>query len=105
MATLVFVAVGFVNTVIAGVLIAVFGSIPPRGDWALPVARVWARLVLASGVVRLRREGADRILGDRPVVFMANHESWLDIPALLATIPVQVRFLAKRWRFSVPFFG
>ncbi len=104
-ATLVFVVVGFVNTVIAGILITVIGFIPPRGDWALPIARVWARLVLASGLVRLRREGADRILRDQPVVFMANHESWLDIPALLATIPVQVRFLAKRWLFSVPFFG
>jgi 1-acyl-sn-glycerol-3-phosphate acyltransferase len=104
-ATLAFVVVGFVNTVIAGTLIAVIGLIPPRGDWALPIARVWARLVLASGLVRVRREGADRIPADRPVVFMANHESWLDLPALGATIPVQVRFLAKRWLFSVPFFG
>jgi 1-acyl-sn-glycerol-3-phosphate acyltransferase len=36
---------------------------------------------------------------------MSNHESWLDIPALLATIPVQVRFLAKKSLFSWPFFG
>ena len=36
---------------------------------------------------------------------MANHESWLDIPALLAAIPVQVRFLAKKSLFSVPFLG
>jgi 1-acyl-sn-glycerol-3-phosphate acyltransferase len=36
---------------------------------------------------------------------MSNHESWLDIPALLAAIPTQVRFLAKKSLFSIPFFG
>jgi 1-acyl-sn-glycerol-3-phosphate acyltransferase len=104
-ATLFFLVVVFVLTVIAGTLVAVVGFIPPRGDWALPLAWLWARLVLASALVRLRREGADRIPGERPVVFMANHESWLDLPALGASIPVQVRFVAKRWLFSVPFFG
>jgi len=42
---------------------------------------------------------------DTPVVFMANHESWLDIPALLVAIPGQVRFLAKKSLFAVPFLG
>ena len=39
------------------------------------------------------------------VVFMANHQSLYDIAALLATVPVPVRFLAKRSLFRLPFFG
>ena len=104
-ATVSLVVVGVVLTVIVGTLTAVVGFIPPRGNWAVPIARIWARLVLASALVRLRRERVDRVPRDGPVVFMANHESWLDIPVLLAAIPVQVRFVAKRWLFSVPFFG
>jgi len=101
----VFVAVGLINTIVSGLIGTIVGFIPPRGDWTLRGARVWARLVLIGGFIRLRAEGAERVPRDRPVVFMSNHESWLDIPALLATIPVQVRFLAKKSLFSWPFFG
>jgi 1-acyl-sn-glycerol-3-phosphate acyltransferase len=105
LAMAVFVAMGLVNTIISGLIGTVIGFIPPRGDWTLRGARVWARLVLLGGFIRLRAEGAERVPRDTPVVFMSNHESWLDIPALLATIPIQVRFLAKKSLFSWPFFG
>ncbi len=105
LATLVFVVLGFVNTVVFGSYGTLVGFIPPRGDWTLRGARLWARLVLLGGFVRLRAEGLDNVPRDGPVVFMANHESWLDIPALLAAIPVQVRFLAKKNLFAIPFFG
>ncbi len=104
-ATGVFLALGLVNTIVAGLYGTIVGFIPPRGDWTLRGARVWARLVLLGGFVRLKVQGADRVPRDTPVVFMSNHESWLDIPALLAAIPVQVRFLAKKSLFSWPFFG
>ena len=98
-------AAGVVSTVIMGSYGAIVGFIPPRGDWTLRGARWWARMILAPMLVRLRREGAEQVPKDGPVVFMANHESWLDIPALLALIPVQVRFLAKKNLFAIPFFG
>jgi 1-acyl-sn-glycerol-3-phosphate acyltransferase len=105
LATAVFLGLGLVNTFLAGLIGSIIGFIPPRGDWTLRGARIWARLVLLGGFIRLRVEGAERVPRDTPVVFMSNHESWLDIPALLAAIPVQVRFLAKKSLFSWPFFG
>jgi 1-acyl-sn-glycerol-3-phosphate acyltransferase len=53
----------------------------------------------------VRVEGADRIPAGAVVVYMANHESWLDIPALTLAVPGQVRFLAKKSLFAVPFLG
>lgn len=105
LATAVFLVLGLVNTILAGLIGSVIGFIPPRGDWTLRGARIWARLVLLGGFIRLRMEGAERVPRATPVVFMSNHESWLDIPALLAAIPVQVRFLAKKSLFSWPVFG
>jgi len=93
-----------VDTVILGSYGTLVGAVPPRGDWTRKGARLWARIILWSALVRLRVEGAARV-GGGPVVFMANHESWLDIPALLVAIPGQVRFLAKRSLFGIPFLG
>jgi 1-acyl-sn-glycerol-3-phosphate acyltransferase len=104
-ATVAFVGLGLVNTVVSGFIGTVIGFIPPRGDWTLRAARLWARGVLLGGFIRLKSSGRERVPRSTPVVFMSNHESWLDIPALLAKIPVQVRFLAKKSLFSWPFFG
>jgi 1-acyl-sn-glycerol-3-phosphate acyltransferase len=93
------------NTIIMGTYGVLVGFIPPRGDWTVRGARLWARIILWSALIRLRVEGAARVPRDTPVVFMSNHESWLDIPVLLASIPVQVRFLAKKSLFGIPFLG
>jgi 1-acyl-sn-glycerol-3-phosphate acyltransferase len=104
-ATAVFLVLGLLNTIVSGLIGTIVGFIPPRGDWTLRGARVWARLVLLGGFVRLVADGKERVPRDTPVVFMSNHESWLDIPALIAAIPIQVRFLAKKSLFSWPAFG
>jgi 1-acyl-sn-glycerol-3-phosphate acyltransferase len=99
------VVVTVLDTIFIGGLGAVIGFIPPRGDWTRRLARVWAQLILWSALIRVRVEGAKRVPLDGPVVYMANHESWLDIPVLLVAIPGQVRFLAKSSLFSIPFLG
>ena len=82
-----------------------FGWLGPRGRFINWVARTWSRgVLLFSGV---RAEGAfERDLDPRgQYVFMANHRSLFDIPALLATLPGQTRFLAKKSLFQIPVFG
>jgi 1-acyl-sn-glycerol-3-phosphate acyltransferase len=39
------------------------------------------------------------------MVYLANHQSYFDILALLATVPSQVRFAAKASLFRIPIFG
>lgn len=93
-------ALSFVFSVLA-ILVS---WIPPNGRPFFAVIRLWARLVLWTSGVRLRVRFEAPLAGQR-CVFMANHQSLYDIPALLASLPVQSRFLAKRTLFLIPFFG
>jgi 1-acyl-sn-glycerol-3-phosphate acyltransferase len=86
-------------------LLAAF--VPPRGDWFLRFARGWARTILFMSGVPVRVEGRERLgsLETASAVIVANHESLADILVLLVSLPMQVRFLAKRRIFSVPVLG
>ncbi len=69
------------------------------------VARRWARMLLAIPGVRVRVEGLERISPEMGYVFAANHLSYMDTPLVIAHIPVQFRFLAKKSLFPIPFIG
>lgn len=69
------------------------------------VARSWARTLLAASGVHVKVEGLEEISPTGSYVFVSNHVSFMDTPVVLANIPVQFRFLAKRGLFQVPFLG
>lgn len=71
------------------------------------VAHLWGRCCLWLAGVPVAVEGRERIAAGGRYVIMANHESGLDIPALLSALPpsIELRFLAKRSLFRVPFLG
>jgi len=66
------------------------------------VARVWARLVLSTARVRWTARYASGIDSVATALYMANHQSQLDIPALSAAMPAPFRFVAKRELLYVP---
>ena len=67
-------------------------------------ARLWARLGLALNGVTVTLSGSEH-LPDGPVIFMSNHQSNFDILALLAAMPRQIHWIAKKELFEIPFFG
>jgi 1-acyl-sn-glycerol-3-phosphate acyltransferase len=69
------------------------------------VARCWARILLAVSFIRVRAEGLENIRPGGSYVFVANHTSFMDIPAILALVGVQFRFFAKKGLFQIPFLG
>ncbi|PYQ64900.1 MAG: hypothetical protein DMF54_12620 [Acidobacteria bacterium] len=92
-------------TVVFGVPAIFAALVPPRGDWFLRFARGWARSVLAVAGVPVRVLHGDRLEREKSCIVVANHESFCDILVLLANLPMQVRFLAKRSIFRVPVLG
>ena len=53
----------------------------------------------------MRIEGLESIDPAGAYVFVANHQSFMDTPVVLAHIPLQFRFLAKKGLFLIPFLG
>lgn len=92
-------------TVLFGLPALAAAFLPPRGDWFTRFARGWARSILRLAGIRVRVLHAERLRSDTSSVVIANHESFADILVLLATLPMQVRFLAKRSVFRVPVLG
>lgn len=68
-------------------------------------ARAWSRVLLAVSFVKVRVEGGEKIAPGGSYVFASNHASYMDTPVVLANIPVQFRFMAKKGLFSIPFLG
>src|SRR5687768_13174397 len=66
--------------------------------------RAWARYVLRIFGARLTVEGAENIppLDGRRLVIVSNHQSQLDIPALVSTFDRRMGFVAKKELARIP---
>jgi len=64
-------------------------------------ARVWLRLI----GVRVHVKGAENLERGRAFVLISNHRSYLDPPALLASLKKRLGFIAKKELLRVPVLG
>jgi 1-acyl-sn-glycerol-3-phosphate acyltransferase len=69
------------------------------------LGRFWARSVLRMAGARVRFEAPDRAAWPDRAVIVANHQSWFDVFALAAYLPVSYRFVAKEELARIPVFG
>ena len=92
-------------TIVFGVLSLVSGIVDRRGRLAHRCARVWARVILRTVGVRVRVHGDWPVTGLTSAVYISNHQSIFDIPVVFATIPAQLRVLAKAMLGGIPFIG
>jgi 1-acyl-sn-glycerol-3-phosphate acyltransferase len=88
-----------------GLLAILTSWVPPRGRLYLFWARLWARSILFLTGVPAAIETSNEAAALPQAIYMSNHESGIDILLLLLVIPQDVRFLAKRSLFYVPFMG
>jgi 1-acyl-sn-glycerol-3-phosphate acyltransferase len=75
------------------------------GLGVLWVGRQWVRWICATCGIRIEAEGLGGLERGRSYVFMTNHQSAVDIAAIVATLPGDWRFVAKRELTWIPFFG
>ena len=69
------------------------------------VMRWWGKAVLWFYGVRLEVSGLENLEPDRPAIYMSNHASMIDIPVLIAALPLHIRFVYKKSLSYVPFVG
>jgi 1-acyl-sn-glycerol-3-phosphate acyltransferase len=95
-----------VYTVVIGVPIIV-ASFVDGGRLMLTLGRVWVRWILATFRIRVDIEGRENVPTNAPVILMLNHQSLIDIAAIVDSLPrsLSFRFVAKKELVRVPIFG
>jgi 1-acyl-sn-glycerol-3-phosphate acyltransferase len=76
-----------------------------RGYFAHRCARLWSRLILKTTGVRVHVEGLERIVPGTTYVFVSNHQSIYDTPVVFASLPYQIRIIAKQSLAKFPVLG
>jgi len=92
-------------TMIMGTLSLLASLVDRTGRTQHKLARIWGRMLLDVSFIRVRTEGLEKLDRNAAYVFVANHASYMDIPALLAYLPFQFRFFAKQALYRIPFLG
>ena len=94
------------GSIVQSIPMIALGLVDPYGKRVYPMFRLWSWCVLKIGGVELKVRDTGRPDPRQAYVFMANHQSNIDIPVLVqALAPFQLRWIAKRELLRIPFFG
>ncbi len=68
------------------------------------IDRFW-RINFEETKTSLYVTGRELLKASETYVFMSNHESWMDIPAVFGAVPSSLRMVAKLGLMKIPIFG
>jgi 1-acyl-sn-glycerol-3-phosphate acyltransferase len=94
-----------VYTIVLGAASIASSLVDRRGYFAHGCARAWSWLILKTTGVRVTVEGLDRIVPGKTYVFVSNHQSIYDTPVVFASLPYQLRIIAKESLARFPVLG
>jgi 1-acyl-sn-glycerol-3-phosphate acyltransferase len=94
-----------VYTIVLGSLSILSTFVDRKGHAAHRCARAWAWMILATTGVDVRVTGLDKVKHGETYVFISNHQSIYDIPVIFASLPFQLRIIAKESLGRFPFLG
>ena len=94
-----------VYTIVLGAASIVSSLFDRRGYFAHRCARAWSWLILRTTGVRVSVDGLERLTPGTTYVFVSNHQSIYDIPVIFASLPYQLRIIAKASLASFPVLG
>ena len=100
-----FLPVFALATIILGLFSSIAAIIDRSGRTSHRFARVWSRFIFWSVGIHVHVTGSENIPADRAVIFAANHQSTIDIPAMFGYLPAEFRIMAKQILFMIPFLG
>jgi 1-acyl-sn-glycerol-3-phosphate acyltransferase len=95
----------YLETIVMGTISLALAPFDRTGELQHACARIWCRMVAFTIGARITMHGTDNVKPGQPYVYMANHSSLIDTPALFAYLPYQFKIMAKKELFYVPFMG
>lgn len=95
----------YIETIVMGTISLALSPFDRTGELQHSCARWWCRMVALTIGARITMHGTENVERGRPYVYMANHSSLIDTPALFAYLPHQFKIMAKKELFYVPFMG
>ena len=78
---------------------------PPFRHRAHKISQFWSKFVLLPALFARLQIQNDAPDFSGPCIYMCNHQSYLDIIVLLASLPGNFSFIAKKELLSIPFLG
>ncbi len=92
-------------TSIGCIIILLLSIFNKSGNYLHIIARIWARSILFISNIKVVVKGNSNIDLTGPNIYLSNHQSNIDVIILLAHLPIQFRWLAKKELFTIPIFG
>jgi len=74
-----------------------------RRVYVLAITRAWARILVYSCGINIEVQGLEHLPEADNLCFVSNHQSYLDIPVIMASVPKIIGFVAKKELRYVPF--
>lgn len=68
-------------------------------------AFAWSKIILRIFGIKVNVRGLEHIQNKERVIYVSNHASWFDIPAMIVGIPDQIRIVFKKELTVVPIWG
>lgn len=91
-----------VYTILAGLVSIPVAALTGSSYWLYRLGRLGVRLGLLLAGVRLAVVGQDELPADQHFIYMMNHSSNLDVPAVFLVLTGEVRALGKKELFQLP---
>ena len=81
------------------------GKTEEEKDLLYKLENQWGKDVLDKFGWTVELEGAENLPATGPVVVVSNHQSYVDIPAIMSVMPFQIGFVAKEELGKIPVFS
>ncbi len=94
-----------VSTLAVSLITIVLSIFGPYSRAIFYSTTTWTKLMLFSAGAKLEIVGLDNIDKDKSYIFVGNHQSHFDVPAVYSVIPFTTRFMTKKELFRIPVFG
>ena len=92
-------------TILGSLVALINGLFDWKGSYHGKIMRSWSKMVLFCTGVKLDVTDLKNLKDANPALIVMNHESALDIPVIIAALPIDLRFIFKIELARFPIFG